>query len=102
MLFDFCSNVMTTQGICGFNDQTNMPKELLNEGEGSASGTHKELYERTVKKFANQAYRTILMAYRDMSMAEFEQIKAANNDFASEGDREILENNLTAYGIFGL
>ena len=68
-----------------------MPKELLNEGEGSASGTHKELYERTVKKFANQAYRTILMAYRDISMAEFEQIKADNNNFEKEGDREVLE-----------
>jgi hypothetical protein len=31
------------------------------------------------------------MAYRDMSMAEFEQIKADNNNFEKEGDREVLE-----------
>ena len=42
------------------------------------------------------------MTYKDMSMAEFEQIKADNNDFEKEGDREVLECNLTAYGIFGL
>jgi magnesium-transporting ATPase (P-type) len=74
----------------------------LNADESSATGTFRDLYERTVKKFANQAYRTILMTYKDMSMAEFEQIKADNNDFEKEGDREVLECNLTAYGIFGL
>jgi hypothetical protein len=39
--------------------------------ETTATGSHRELYERTVKKFAQQAYRTILMCYRDMSMEEF-------------------------------
>jgi P-type Ca2+ transporter type 2C len=42
------------------------------------------------------------MTYRDMSMDEFNQVKADNNNFASEGDREILEKDLTAYAIFGL
>jgi len=74
----------------------------LNQGESKAVGTFQEIYERTVKKFATQAYRTILMCYKDMSMAEFEQIKADNNNFESEGDREVLETNLTAYGIFAL
>lgn len=37
-----------------------------------------------------------------MSIREFEQIKAQNNDFEKEIDREILEQGLTAVGIFGL
>lgn len=42
------------------------------DGESSATGTYRDLYERTVKKFARQAYRTIFMGYRDMSMADFQ------------------------------
>lgn len=72
------------------------------DGETSATGTFRELYDRTVTKFARQAFRTILMTYKDMSLAEFEQIKADNNDFEKEKDREVLEKDLTAYGIFGL
>ena len=37
-----------------------------------------------------------------MSMREFNQIKLDNNDFETEKNREVLENDLTAYGIFGL
>ena len=58
--------------------------------------------EKTVKKFATQAYRTILLTYRDMSMAEFEQLKADNNDFSTDEDRVVLEDHLTALCIFGL
>ena len=35
-------------------------------------------------------------------MNEYEKIKAANNDFETEEDREVLEDKLTAVGIFGL
>lgn len=31
------------------------------------------------------------MTYRDMSMAEFEQVKADNNNFDKEKDREVME-----------
>jgi len=64
--------------------------------------TYMGLLERTVKKFADQAFRTILVAYRDMSMEEFEELKGANNDFAEDEDRLVLEENLTALAIFGL
>lgn len=60
------------------------------------------ILEKTVKLFASKAFRTILVTYRDMSMAEFNQIKSQNNDFEKEADREILEQDLTAVGIFGL
>ena len=103
MIFDSTTNVMCADGsIASFDDTTEIPAELLNENETSATGTYRELYERTVMKFAKQAYRTILMTYRDMSLAEFEQVKTDNNGFDKEKDREVLEQNLTAYGIFGL
>jgi magnesium-transporting ATPase (P-type) len=35
-------------------------------------------------------------------MKEFESIKAQNNNFDKEADREVLEHKLTAVGIFGL
>lgn len=47
--------------------------------------------DKTVAQFAKQALRTILMAYRDFSEEEYETIKAENNDFATEEDREVLE-----------
>jgi len=103
MLFGSTANVRLPDGsVCSFDDSTEIPESILLKGETSASGTYRELYERTVKKFATQAYRTILMTYNDMSMAEYENIKSENNDFETEKDREVLENNLTAYAIFGL
>jgi hypothetical protein len=50
------------------NTQTYVPEPLLYAGESEGTyDTYKGLYQRTVKKFANQAYRTILVAYNDMS-----------------------------------
>jgi hypothetical protein len=68
----------------------------------SSGATNRDVYNATVKKFACQAFRTILCTYRDMSMSEFESIKKQNNDFETEKDREVLETNLTSYGIFAL
>lgn len=44
-----------------------------------------------------------MVAYRDMSMAEYRQLEEDHNMFAKEADREkALERDLTAYGLFGL
>ena len=55
-----------------------------------------------MKTFANKAYRTLLITYKDMSMYDYNLLKGMNNDFEKEKDRECLEVNLTAIGIFGL
>lgn len=60
------------------------------------------LLQRTVKNFADEAYRTILVCFRDMTEQEYDQIKYTNNNFEKEKDKEALEDNLTAIGIFGL
>ena len=53
--------------------------------------------------FAKQSFRTLLIAYKDLSVAEFERLKAQHNDFKEEADREQLEQlGLTIIGIYGL
>jgi magnesium-transporting ATPase (P-type) len=41
---------------------------MLFPGENGAQDTYEGLLQRAVKKFAEKAYRTILVAYRDLSM----------------------------------
>jgi len=43
-----------------------------------------------------------MIAYGDISVEEYERLKAANNGFKSEVDREVLERDLTIVGIFAL
>ena len=55
------------------------------------------------ENFARSAFRTLLIAYRDLSVVEFETIKARSNGFSEEKDREELEKlGLTVIGIYGL
>lgn len=46
--------------------------------------------------------RTLLVCYADISYEEYERMKEANNNFATEKDREVLESGLTFIAIFGL
>ncbi len=55
-----------------------------------------------VQTFAKRAFRTIMLAYGDISKQDYETLKSANNNFKSESDREVLENNLTIIGIYAL
>ena len=68
-------------------------------GEGN---TGNDIVNKTVTQFAKQALRTILMAYRDFSEDEYLEIKENNNNFETEEDREVLEQDLTAVGIWGI
>jgi len=102
MLFDRLSGVIDGNGdVQGCDDSVDCPDELLEIGNEQCT-TYMGILEKTVKLFAAKAFRTILVTYRDMSMAEFESLKADNNDFEKEADREILEQDLVAVGIFGL
>lgn len=51
---------------------------------------------------SGNAYRSILYAYTDVPKADFESNRAATNDFASEEDKAILEQDLTLVAIFAL
>jgi len=69
----------------------------------SGNTTHMDCLERTVKLFASKAYRTILLTFKDMSKADYDQLERAHNNFAKDIDREeAFEHHLTAYALFGL
>ena len=52
--------------------------------------------------FAKRAFRTIMIAYTDIEVAAYEQLKTANGNFKAEHDREVLEQGLTVVGIYAL
>jgi len=55
------------------------------------------------EQFAVRAFRTLLIAYKDLSIEEFNDIKRNHNNFKEEKDREVLEQlGLTVIGIYGL
>ena len=60
------------------------------------------IHEIVKNTFAIHALRTLLIAYTDMSVQEYENLKSQNNDFHSEKDREVLETDLTVIGILAL
>jgi magnesium-transporting ATPase (P-type) len=73
MLFDSTTGIVNKDGnVVSLNEEVEVCSDLLMKGESSATDSHRGILERTVKKFADQAYRTILITYRDMSMAQFE------------------------------
>ena len=110
VLFDYVSHVLDGDGQRVSADAEGRAAEDLWDlpgmpqlAEKKGMTTQLDTYRRTVKLFADQAYRTILVAYRDMSMAEYRQLEKDHNMFAKEADRQdALECDLTAYGLFGL
>lgn len=55
-----------------------------------------------VKDYADQAFRTILCCYKDIPREEYDDLKASNNDFELATDRQVLESDLIAIGLFGI
>jgi len=64
---------------------------LALSGRSNDSPDHEDIFQATVKDFANEAYRTILCCYRDMSMKDYQRLKSQNNNFLLESDRFCLE-----------
>lgn len=52
--------------------------------------------------FAKKAFRTLLIAYTDLTVQEYEALMSENNNFHSEKDREVLESGLTVVGIYAM
>lgn len=101
MIFPLLTGCLTPNGEKSLNSSAATPPELKQYISGSTA-TLMEIMEQTVKCFADKAYRTILITYKDMSMADFEKLKRQNNNFEKEADREIMEKDLVAVALFGL
>jgi Ca2+ transporting ATPase len=67
-----------------------------------ADGKKRILSDIVTNTFAKKAYRTLLIAYAELSMEEYESLKHQHNNFHSEKDREVLEKNLTVIAIYAL
>jgi Ca2+-transporting ATPase len=104
MLFKLLAGVLNEDGeIAGPEDSAPFPEKLADAMiEEDESETHLSVMEKTIKFFACEAYRTLLICSRSMSMEDYESLKADNNDFEREEDKEILETDLVALSIFGL
>lgn len=74
MLLPKCGFSISKDGkLVPIGSKAPVPTPLLHAGEaaGHAEDTYRSFFDRTVKKFADQAFRTILVTYKDMSMEEF-------------------------------
>jgi Ca2+ transporting ATPase len=87
IVMEYCQSYFDKDGNKA--DLTNSKKEYI-------------VNEIVTNTFAKKAYRTILIAYTDVPMDQYESMKSQNNDFATEKDREVLEADLTIIGIFAL
>jgi len=85
--------------LANIDDNTVCPDLLPSAGH---EVTHRDVLNQTIKYFADQALRTILVCYRDIDIDTFNEHKASNNDFEKADDREVLEEDLTAVCIFGI
>jgi len=82
MLLERCTYATTSDGtVRNMETQVKVPKELIvgEEVYGETMDTYAGLYKRSIKNFASQAYRTILICYRDMSMRQFTSLKHRYN-----------------------
>jgi magnesium-transporting ATPase (P-type) len=77
-------------------EEVELPEDQFDDGDFNT------LVNKTVKYFANEAFRTILVCYRDMSMDEYNALMEENNGFEKDEDRKCLESGLTAIGIYGI
>jgi len=91
MLFDRCNQILLpsendgSSQILPIEDETAVLEDLLTMEEADdTNDSYRGILDRIVHNFANQAYRTILISYKDMSMDDYEQFKAENNDFETD------------------
>jgi len=66
------------------------------------SQTNYILNDILVQRFTTVGYRTLALAYKDLTLDEFEDLKAQYNNFATEEDRNVLEKSMTFIGLFAL
>lgn len=97
LLPDTTQVLLADGSTAGIEDEGSVPEVL-----GGGEDTHINIFNNTIKHFAKQAYRTIIVTYRDMSMEAWEALKEENNGFETDEDRNAIEKELTAIGIFGL
>lgn len=83
----YCTKVLTSDG----------EESPLDELERS-----RILNDEIIGQFAKNGLRTLVYAYKDVDSEHWEDLQAEHNNFVSESDREIIENDLVFVAAFGL
>ena len=88
LLFDKCTKIIEKEGVISkFHDQK--------KGE--------IMQFEIIEKIAIKMLKPIAMAYKDMTLEEYEKLKMHNNNFQSSVEiEEIFEQDLTFIGVFGI
>lgn len=60
------------------------------------------LHDITTERFAKEGFRTLALAYKDLSKNDFNRLSSQNNNFAAENDRAVLEQDLTFLAVVAL
>jgi magnesium-transporting ATPase (P-type) len=55
-----------------------------------------------LEQFTTQGLRVILYAYKDLPVADYEQLVRSSNGFQTESDKEALESELCFVALFAL
>lgn len=96
-LLNKCDKTFTEDGeLDGLSadDRSNLKNDVL------AEWTNFEFTEDGTPK--GNAYRSILFAYKDMALEEFESAKESSEGFQSEESRQILESELALIAVLAL
>lgn len=86
------SNNLTEEPICS---------QMMNE-DGEIVELDEDLVKRVYGEFGEKTYRTLLFAYKDMSMETFNELKDQYSGFATDEDKDAIESELIAYAIIGI
>lgn len=68
----------------------------------SESERDRILNTEVIEKSARKGLKTIIYAYKDIPIDDWNFLKDQNNNFLEEHDRHVLEQNLTFLAAFGL
>jgi magnesium-transporting ATPase (P-type) len=74
IVLERCSHLIDQEGnlIPISNEAKRVPQDLLEAHETNFSADHHQIFLRAIDKFARQALRTLLLCYKDYSMADYE------------------------------
>lgn len=84
---------MCTRTLDDINDSEEFNEEQARE--------HLEKVSKTIRE-DNEILKPLTYAFRDMNLAEFDELKHANDEFETESSRACLETELTFAATFFL
>ena len=77
--------------------------DLEGDSQTLKDGEIEKIYQEVLHdSITTKGFRGLAIAFKDLTIEEFENLKSQYNNFTTEADREVLERNLTFIAIFAL